>query len=349
MKKLIIIVAAVIVAGIVAVNIYLAVMGRPIDENAKNSIVVTIEEGSGTASIATQLKDEDLIRSEFAFKLKSKLSFRDGKYQAGAYAFTRAMSMNEMQKQIASGETAGKTFQVLEGMTIDKVAEQLSGQGICSKEDFYHEVEHGSFDYDFMKYLPEGATRLEGFMFPNTYEVAISAGAHDVIDIMLRETEKVLEEGDYEAKAKEEGSNIYDIITVASIIEREASLAEDKPKVASVIYNRLDTGMYLQMDSIIAYITKEEKIKATYGDINVASDYNPYKNYGLPPGPICSPGKESIEAALTPSKTDYLFFVTTPDMDGSLAFSKTYEAFLKDKEAFDEAYREFIKENPDKE
>lgn len=348
MKKKTVMIIVIIVAALVLGTVtYFALMGRPMDSDDKNSIIVNIEEGSGTSSIAATLSEDELIRSELAFKLQSKIMFRDGKYQAGVYAFSRSMSMSEMQKAMVEGETAGKVFQITEGMSIDKIADRLDSQGICDKEDFYYQVEHGEFDYSFMDSLPEGPTRLEGFLFPNTYEVAVDAGAKEVIDTVLKETERVIEEEGYREKAKDTGYTLYEMITVASIIEREATAAEDKPKVADVIYNRLDQGMHLQMDSIIAYITKEEKIKATYSDIAVESDYNPYTNYGLPPGPICSPGSVSIEAALDPEGTDYLFFVTTPEMDGSLVFSTKYEDFLKDKEAFDKAYEKYLEENPD--
>ena len=153
---------------------------------------------------------------------------------------------------------------------------------------------------------------------------------------------------EYYEKIKERKKSLMEIITIASIVEREAKTKEDKKKVASVIYNRLKAGMPLQMDSILAYITGEEKIKASLKDTQVDSKYNPYKNKGFPPGPICSPGKDSIEAAINPDETEYLYFVASDKLDGTNVFSKTYEEFLKDKAKFDKAYAEYRKKNPDK-
>lgn len=330
-----------VIGGIVAYSI----SGLPVDKGDGKKILVRIDQGSGTGQIAALLKKEDLIRSEGFFKLRSKVGGYDGKYKAGTYAFSRSMSAKEMMVAIRDGDTAGRTFQVIEGMTIDKVADQLEGDGIVSKKDFYYEVENGKFNYRFMKYLPKGPTRLEGFLYPNTYEVPVDATAHEVVDIMLKGFDHAV--GDkYYKEAEKQGKTLYDVIVVASIVEREASKKDEKPKVSSVIYNRLKIDMPLQMDSIISYIHKEDKIRATYSDIAVDSPYNPYTNKGLPPGPICSPGVDAIEAALHPAETKYLYFVARPKLDGTNVYSETYEEFLKDKEAFDKAYEKYIKENP---
>ena len=161
---------------------------------------------------------------------------------------------------------------------------------------------------------------------------------------MLAQYEKVYNEKYSQVAPKD----IHKIMTVASIVEREAKTDEDKKNVASVIYNRIKVGMPLQMDSILAYITGEDKIKASLEDTKVESNYNPYKNKGLPPGPICSPGEKAIDAALNPPKTDYLYFVATEKLDGTNVFSETYEEFLKDKAKFNKAYKEYIKKHPGK-
>lgn len=323
----------------------LFLLGAPMDKEDKEILLVRVEPGSGTGHIASSLKEKDLIRSESYFKFRSKVGGYDGQYKAGTYAFSRSMSVEEMMIAIRDGDTAGKTFRIIEGMTIDKVADQLEAEGIVSRTDFYREVEEGEFDYPFMKYLPEGPTRLEGFLYPNTYEVPVDATAHEVVDTMLRGFNDAVGD-EYYKEAKKQGKDIYQVIIVASIVEREAARKDEKPKVASVIYNRLEIDMPLQMDSIISYIHKEDKIRATYSDIAVESPYNPYTNKGLPPGPICAPGIDAVRAALYPDDTEYLYFVAKPEMDGSNVYSETYEEFLKDKAAFDKAYEKYIKENP---
>ena len=321
-------------------------MTSPVEKNNDSQVIVKIEQGSGIADIANTLEDKGLVKSALGFRVKVKISGEESKLQAGTYALERSMSMDDIINIIATGKTAGKTFTIVEGLTLDKIADQLVSQNICTKKDFYKEVKDGSFDYKFMKYLPKGATRLEGFLYPNTYSIALGSSAHEAIDAMLKQFDNVVT-SDYYTAAKKMNMNIFEIVTVASIIERESSKTSDKAKVASVIYNRLDKNMYLQMDSIISYINKEDKVIATYGDIAVDSDYNPYKNKGLPPGPICSPGIKSIYAALNPDDTKYLYFVNSSKLNGSLAFAETDTEFAKDKAAFEKAYAKYLKEHPE--
>ena len=317
----------------------------PVEKGNTKEIIVDIEMGSSTASIAHVLKENNTIKSEFFFKIKSKLGGYDGSFQAGKYGFNKDMSMEKQMELMKKGETIGSLFTVIEGMNSKKIGEKLEAQGIISAEEFYREVENGKFDYEFLENAPKGPGRLEGFLYPETYKLEPGDSAHDIIDTMLAQFEKVYNEK-YRNKLK--GKDINKIMTVASIVEREAKIDDDKENVASVIYNRLEIGMPLQMDSILSYITGEDKIKASLDDTKVESNYNPYKNKGLPPGPICSPGAKSIQSAINPPKTEYLYFVATEKLDGTNVFSKTYEQFLKDKAKFDKAYKEYIKENPGK-
>lgn len=336
--------AVIIAAGIFA--FYSSATGA-VDPGNDTQIKVEIPQGSSTGSIAAILKEEGTIESEFIFRLKSKLGGFDGEYKAGLYGLSKDMTMEEQMKMICEGKTLGSFITVTEGMNTVKIGEMLESQDIVTAEEFYREAENGDFDYDFLKGAPEGPGRLEGFLYPETYRVEPGDTAHDIIDRMLAQFEKVYESV-YKDAVKKSGRSINEIMTVASIVEREARVDEDKKNVASVIYNRLEIDMPLQMDSILAYITGEDKIKASLDDTKVESDYNPYQNKGLPPGPICSPGSAAIEAAINPPETDYLYFVATEKLDGTNVFSETYEDFLKNKEKFDKAYREYIKENPDK-
>lgn len=336
----------VIVAFVGGISV-MAVMGGPVDKNSKEYELVRVEEGSSTGQIAAMLEENGLIRSSFLFKVKSKLGGYDGDYKVGQYAVSKSMSMKEQMELLCSGKTVGKLFTIPDGNNLEKDAELLEKNDIITKDEFYDEIINGEFDYDFLKDAPQGAERLEGFLYPETYQVDTDADAHTVVDTMLKQFDKVFTD-EYYDRAEELGLSVHEVMTVASIIEREAKTDEDKEKVASVIYNRLKADMPLQMDSILAYITGEEKIKASLEDTQVVSDYNPYTNKGLPPGPICSPGMTSIKAALYPADTDYLYFVASEKLDGTNVFSEDYETFLKDKESFDKAYKEYIKKHPDK-
>lgn len=346
-KKKIGILIGIIAVVVIGFFVTLSVMGGPVDKNDTELTVITVEQGSSTGTIAATLEKKGLIKNTFIFKLKSKLGGYDGEYKAGQYAISKSMSMKEQMELIKSGKTVGQMFTIPDGNTLEKNANLLAESEIVTAEEFLNEAANGDFDYEFLKDIPKRANRLEGFLYPESYQVDLDADAHDVIDVMLKQFDSIFTDEYYE-KAEKLDKSILEVMTVASIIEREAKTDEDKKKVASVIYNRLEEGMPLQMDSILAYITGEEKIKASLADTQVESDYNPYTNKGLPPGPICSPGKASIEAALNPADTDYLYFVATDKLDGTNVFSETYEEFLKDKAAFDKAYKEYIKKNPGK-
>jgi UPF0755 protein len=322
----------VILAGI-GFSTYLFVGGQPVDPQSGDSIVLEIPEGSGTAQIASVLEENQLIKSGFIFRLQSKLSSNDGKYKAGTYSFSQDMSMKEIMKIIIGGRSIGETFQIIEGLSIKQVAASLEKQGIVDAESFLEEAETGEFDYAFMKYLPQGPNRLEGFLFPNQYEAPINADAHQIIDIMLKQFDKVFPEENY-AKALDRGYDVYDIVIVASLIEREVREDTERPKVASVVYNRLDLGMKLEFCSTVQYILGEPQAILSIADTQIKSPYNTYLNAGLPPGPICSPGEAAINAALEPADTTYLYFVLKSGDATTHNFSSTYAEFLVDKEAY---------------
>lgn len=344
MKKLLLI----IIIVIIGLGVYGYMSLRPVDPGNKEEIYLEVKSGSGSSAVAKELAHEGIIRNATSFKIYTKVTGKDGDFKAGTYCFTKDMSVSEIVDMIASGKIAGKTVTVLPGMSMYKIAKLSEDKGLASYQEFMKEAQQGEFDVSFNQYLPEpGSTeRLEGFLYPDTYTFPLDAKAHDMIDLMLKTFDKKMGDS-YVKAAQKKGMTPRELITLASIVEREAKTEEDKGKVASVIYNRLKINMPLQMDSILSYIHKEDKIKASLEDTKVNSPYNPYKNRGLPPGPICSPGSDSLEAAIKPDKTKYLFFVASDKLDGSNVFSENYSDFLKDKEKFDKAYKEYVKENPD--
>ncbi len=319
--------------AVIGLNAFLFVGGQPIDPQSEDSVVLEIPAGSGTAQIASLLEENQLIKSGFVFRLQSKISGNDGNYKAGTYTFSQDMSMKEIMVIIMSGRSIGETFQIIEGLSIKQIAASLEKQQIVDAEAFMEEAENGEFDYAFMKYLPDGPNRLEGFLFPNQYEAPINADAHQIIDIMLNQFNQVFPEKDY-AKAKALGFDVYDIVIVASLIEREVREDSERPKVASVVYNRLDQGMKLEFCSTVQYILGEPQAILSIADTQIPSPYNTYLNAGLPPGPICSPGEAAIKAALTPADTTYLYFVLKSGDATTHNFSSTYPEFLVDKEAY---------------
>lgn len=326
--SIIIIIGAVIIAVSAAYSMYVGKESKPLDPGSKELISVTIPSGTGTDGISQILKENNLIRNAGVFKLQSKSKGYDGKYKAGQFSLSPGMSMEEIMKLLVEGRGETVRFTIPEGYDIKRVTEKLAKEKLINAEVFAKEIETGQFNYKFLADAPAGPDRLEGFLFPETYDIFATANEHDVIDKMLYQFNKVFTD-EYYARAEEFGMSVREVITLASIIEREARVPEDRPLIASVFYNRMKIKMPLQSCATVQYILGEQKPVLSIKDTQIESPYNTYLNPGLPPGPIASPGADSIKAALYPADTNYLYFLAKGD--GSHAFSETYEQFLKDK------------------
>ena len=243
------------------------------------------------------------------------------------------MTLSEIAEIIISGKTNNITFTIPEGYTIYQMADKLSEEGIVDREKFVSLLPDGNFSYDFLSDAQSGKNHLEGYLFPETYTVEFGADEETIINTMLNQFDTVFTE-EFKARAEELGYSLNEIMVIASIIERETQVDEERGKVSSVIYNRLKEGMPLQMCSTVQYILGEQKEILSNADTQIESPYNTYINQGLPPGPICCPGLASIEAALYPDETDYLYFVVSDKLDGTQKFSSDYNQFLKDKEDY---------------
>jgi UPF0755 protein len=229
---------------------------------------------------------------------------------------------------IISGNDSTTRFTIPEGYDIARTIDVLESKGLINRETFLKEIAEGQFDYWFLEDAPEGENRLEGYLYPETYEIFTNATEYDIINKMLSQFGKLFTEEDYQ-RAQELGMTINQVITLASIIEREAVVSVDRPIISGVFYNRLKIGMPLQSCATVQYILGEQKPVLSTADTQIESPYNTYIISGLPPAPICSPGIESINAALWPTETDYLYFLAKGD--GSHVFSITYQEHLRNK------------------
>lgn len=336
-KKIIFAAVAAVIVLLIIFLVILGSMGSPLDPSDNRSVSVTVEEGSGTNVIATKLTEAGIIESPFKFKLWSRIKGYDSEYKAGTYALSPSMGFSEIADILVGGKTSMITFMIPEGYTIYQVADTLSERGLVNREKFVELLEAGKFDYDFLSGAQNNTNHLEGYLFPNTYSLNEGASEEEYIEIMLNQFGKEFTD-EYYQKAKEMGLSVNEVVTVASIIERECQAAEERPLVASVIYNRLKAGMPLQMCSTVQYILGENKPVLSIADTRIESPYNTYIHQGLPPGPICSPGIASIDAALNPADTDYLYFVLSEKLDGTSNFSSNYEQFQRDSAAYNDAY-----------
>lgn len=299
------------------------------------TVTIEIEQGEGVWDIADKLKAEGLINYKSVFYLKARNMGVTGKLRYGSFEVTKDSGLETIIEVLTSGgaQKEETMFTVPEGYTIELIAKKLENEGICSESDFLLAVEQ-DYDYWFLKDVPESADvkyRLQGFLYPDTYAIAEDMTAEDIVTAMLEQFDnKFTSEMQNQMKAL--GKTVYQVVIEASIVEREAVVEEERATIAGVINNRLEIDMLLQMCPTALYPITDgiyNKDTVTYEDIEYDSPYNTYKYKGLPPGPIASPGIQSLEAVLNPEEHDYLYYHVDPNKDdGSHIFSKDYNAHV---------------------
>ncbi len=328
-------VVAVVVLAVIAFFAVPAVKGLLGGEDASvtagQQVTVTIPDGASGDTIASILSENHIVENPKDYYAAVKKLNADMSLQPGTYSFTTQMDATKVVQQLIEGPNAGSdALTVPEGLTVDQVADRVAqAYGSISKNDFLNQAKASNYvnDYPFLKGAANDS--LEGFLFPKTYSLGKKPSADDVIRAMLDQfnTEyKSLDFAGCEAKIKERygvGMSDYDIINLASIVEREGLNADQRAHVASVFYNRLagklDGLRYLNSDATMMYVTGGE---VTAADLQSDSPYNTYKHEGLPPTPICSPSLEALKATLEPTDSDDLYFYITQDEE---YFSQTYE------------------------
>lgn len=334
-KKIIIAVICIAVVIAAGVLLYIGGLGKALDSENTQTVNVTIPSGSGTIQIGQQLEENSIISSADKFKLWSRIKGYDSQYKAGTYALSPSMDFQTIADIIVGGKINTVNFTIPEGYTIYQTARAIADSGLGDYDTLVSLIEAADFDYDFLDGAQNNKNKLEGYLFPNTYTIDEGMSEEQIIKVMLNQFKAE------PLKSYNESNNAYslnEIITIASIIERECKVDEERKLVASVIYNRLEKGMPLQMCSTVQYVLGKQKEVLTYADTRIESPYNTYTNAGLPPGPICSPGLAAVQAALHPADTDYLYFVLSEKLDGTSNFSSDYAQFERDKAAYDKAY-----------
>lgn len=299
-------------------------------KNAEGTVVVTIPEGAGTVRIAKELKKSNLISSEMFYRVMSKIRGIDGKYNFGKFEVSKGAGYEQIFKTLTQPSENNNAVRVTipEGYEIYKIADLLEEKGLIDKDKFYYLVDYGTFDYEFVKDIPQRQSRLEGYLFPDTYDF-VPNDEYGIINEMLGRFEQVYAK--YADTVAESDMTMDQIITLASIVEREAQGDHDRKLVSSVFHNRLKSPdyPYLQSCATVQYVLKERKAVLSVADTKIDSPYNTYINAGLPVGPIASPGEASIDAAINPDDTNYLFFVL--GSDGKHHFSTTFDQHIQNK------------------
>ena len=278
--------------------------------------------------VAKQLKDAGIIKYKGLFELYCSVSHAKTKIDPGTYELSTNYDYRALVKkmQVGSGAMVTTKVTIPEGYTMEQIFHKLEDENVCSYDDLMDAAANYSYNYSFIDQSMQGdAKRLEGFLFPDTYEFYQGMQASSAINKFLenfhdRLTAEMLE------KADERGMTMQEVVTVASMIEKEAANDDERAMIAAVIYNRIEAGMPLQIDSTIMYVLPEHKDVLTVEDTKIDSPYNTYQNKGLPPTPIANPGLASIKATLSPASTQALYYALDAE-SGTHKFFTNYGEF----------------------
>ncbi len=295
-----------------------------------------IKQGQSVRTIAANLKEAGLIKSDIAFILKVKNMGASSDLRYGTFILNEGAGLETLITQLTSGgaQKASKSFTIPEGYSIEKMAVKLEEEGICSAADFLAAVEK-DYEFDFLASIPTDADvkyRLQGFLYPDTYSIFEDATAEDIVRTMLEQFDSKFT-ADMREKAENLGKSIFEVVVEASVVEREAQIAEERSIIAGVFNNRIEQGMPLQVDATVLYPLTDgmyDVQRVLYADLEIDSLYNTYRYPGLPVGPICSPGISCLEAVVEPAEHNYLYYHTDEvKKDGSHIFTETYQQHMQ--------------------
>lgn len=323
-KVIAVIIAVILVICVVGAGILLRdAFGVTVPGGEK---VIQVSEGMGSDAIAQSLKNDGIIKYPFIFKVQARLGGYDAGLQPGAATIKTGMSYGDILALLITPNRGATKITIPEGYEVKQIAQKLDEAGLVKWQDFYAALNPEDYDYEFLKNLPQRDGRMEGYLFPATYEIPEGMSAHDIIDLMLKTFDTQFTK-EYRNRAAALGLTIDEVVTMASIVEREAENSGEMAKVAGVFYNRRNSGMKFQSCATVQYILGDRKPVLSIADTQIDSPYNTYKYPGFPVGPIANPGIDSIKAALYPEHTDAYYFVM--GKDGAHIFSKTYEEHLQ--------------------
>lgn len=297
---------------------YYHFLHTPSNKNAQ-PVSFVVSKGDGVRTVSAKLEDDRLISYDYAFMVYLKLSGLSSSIQAGDYSLSGNMTPLTIADILTKGKVSSKKITIPEGWTVDDIGTYLEKQGVTTKAEF-DLAANKNYDYDFLADKPV-ESNLEGYLFPDTYQISATAKAEDIVKLMLDNFGDKLTPS-IRASISGSGMSTYETVTLASIVEREVSKPEDRKVVAGIFENRLNAGMALESCATIQYILKSDKPRFSYEETRVESPYNTYIQAGLPAGPIGNPGIDSIKAVLYPEKTSYIYFFSAK---GITYYSKTLD------------------------
>jgi UPF0755 protein len=324
---------------------FLAEVRRPAGDDIE-LVEFVVEPGDSTSAIATRLGTEGLIRQPLLFSMLVRMQGLDGQLQAGRYLLSESMTMSDIIVALQNSRVEEIQITLIEGLRLEEIAQQIGSSGLLNvtEQDFLRVARNGDAfkpEHFLLNSLPEGAS-LEGYLFPDTYRFAVTATVTEVVQTMLNRFDQ--QYASFETEVQVSGVDVHEIVTMASIVQREATQADEMPRIAAVFWNRLKPenlaetgGGRLGADPTVQYILGQRgnwwpKLDTlSLDEINgISSPYNTRVNTGLPPGPISNPGLEALRAAAQPdSSAPYLYFVASCTDIGAHNFAVTFEEFQR--------------------
>jgi UPF0755 protein len=316
-----------VIVGVMTFGVWTTLFRASADVPAGRNVTIVVPKGASGDAVAVMLADAGVVTNPTMFRVRAQLLGLAGEIKAGTYQLKTGSSYDDVAHLLVNGPVIERiTVTIPEGWGIAATAARMHDKLGIPEQTFIDLATTGAKKFDFAFLADDPTPSLEGYLFPKTYEFTRSVTATDVIRTMLAQYGKETAILDY-SYSQSKNLTPHDVLTIASIIEREAQVASDRPKVASVIYNRLKIGMRLQLDSTVQYAL-HGKAKLTFDDLKTDNPYNTYMYAGVPPGPICSPGMSAITAAAHPAVTKYIYYILTYK-DGRQSFATNYADFLK--------------------
>lgn len=323
-KKRLVISALVLIIALVLALSFISLARDAFWTDSSDAVLIDIPEGVGISQISVILEEKGVIDHRWAFRAYEKV-FRQGTYHSGVHKFYKGMSYKEALDSLEISVHNAVMVTIPEGYEVSQIAQLLEDKEICTKDEFYKATYEDYPDFPYLEDIKRTENNLEGYLFPDTYEFTRGQAAKSVVYAMLRNFHTKVYTHYIESGTSK---SLDEVIIMASIIEREAANDEERGKISSVFYNRLEIGMKLQSCATVQYIIKERKKILSNSDIKIDSPYNTYMYEGLPVGPIASPGISSVKAAINPEETDYYYFAATADGSRNV-FSKTGEEHMQ--------------------
>ena len=293
----------------------------PKDPNSKEQILFEIKRGEGLREISQNLKEKGIIKNATLFQLYTFLNGTSRQLKAGYYFLSPAFSFQQLVEKFAKGKVAKERVTIPEGFTLKEIQERLKETILIKGDISQLKVKDFKEEFDFLKEVPENSN-LEGFLFPDTYEFFYGEKAEEIARKMLTNFGQKIN-AELRKEIERQGKSIYQIVIMASMLEKEVKTLEDKKLVSGILWKRLEKAMPLQVDATINFITGKKTIKISLEDLQIDSPYNTYKYKGLPIGPISNPGLDSILAAIYPKESEFWYYLSLPE--GKTIFTKTLQ------------------------